>query len=274
MLNDITFGQYFASDSLIHRLDPRAKIVMLIAAIVLVFIAQNFVSLFFVALLTFLIMALSKIPIRLYFKSIKVIIPIIIFTAILNVFYSDAGTLLVEVWKIKIYSGGLFRAGYMAIRVLLLILVSSVLTYTTTPNDLTDAIERLLSPLKFIGLGSAVHTMSMMMTIALRFIPTLIEETNKIMNAQKARGADIDSGGLVQKVKALLPILIPLLISAVRRAYELAEAMECRCYNGGKGRKRMKQLHLSVRDYFAFAVLVCFLAVTICSNIFITFGVI
>lgn len=274
MLNDITFGQYFAADSLIHRLDPRAKIVMLIAAIVLVFIAQNFVSLFFIAILTFLIMALSKIPIRLYFKSIKIIIPIVIFTAILNIFYSDAGTLLLEVWKIKIYSGGLFRAGYMAIRVLLLILVSSVLTYTTTPNDLTDAIERLLSPLKFIGLGSAVHTMSMMMTIALRFIPTLIEETNKIMNAQKARGADIDSGGLVQKVKALLPILIPLLISAVRRAYELAEAMECRCYNGGKGRKRMKQLHLSLSDYFAFVVLLFFLAATICSNIFITFGVI
>ena len=162
----------------------------------------------------------------------------------------------------------------MAVRVLLLILTSSVLTYTTTPNDLTDAIERLLQPLKYIGLGNAVHTMSMMMTIALRFIPTLIEETDKIMNAQKARGADIESGGLIQKVKALLPILIPLLISSVRRAYELAEAMECRCYNGGKGRTRMKQLHLELRDYLSFVVFTLVLAAVILSNIFINFGVV
>ena len=274
MIRDITLGQYFVSDSLVHRLDARAKISLLIYVIVLIFITQNVISLFAVTLFTVLIMLLSGIPVKMYLKNIKVIIPIVIFTAILNIFYANSGVMLVEFWNIKIYSGGLLRALYMAVRVLLLILTSSVLTYTTTPNDLTDAIERLLKPLKFIGLGNAVHTMSMMMTIALRFIPTLIEETDKIMNAQKARGADLESGGLIQKVKALLPILIPLLISSVRRAYELAEAMECRCYNGGKGRTRMKQLHLEVRDYLSFVAFTLMLALVIVSNIFITFGVV
>lgn len=274
MIRDITLGQYFVSDSLVHRLDARAKILLLIYVIVLIFITQNVISLFAVTLFTVLIMLLSGIPVKMYLKNIKVIIPIVIFTAILNIFYANSGVMLVEFWNIKIYSGGLLRALYMAVRVLLLILTSSVLTYTTTPNDLTDAIERLLKPLKFIGLGNAVHTMSMMMTIALRFIPTLIEETDKIMNAQKARGADLESGGLIQKVKALLPILIPLLISSVRRAYELAEAMECRCYNGGKGRTRMKQLHLEARDYLSFVAFTLMLALVIVSNIFITFGVV
>lgn len=253
MLNDITFGQYFPAKSLIHRLDPRGKMLLLIVIIVLVFLCRNFWALGLSAVMILTVMFLTNIPIRLYFKSIKAIIPIILFTAVLNIFYVNTGVLLYSIWKIRIYSGGLVRAAFMGSRVLLLILISSVLTYTTTPNDLTDAIERLLTPLKWIGLGEAVHTMSMMMTIALRFIPTLIEETNKIMNAQKARGADMESGGLVKRVKALLPILIPLLISSVRRAYELAEAMECRCYSGGKGRKRMKQLHMSVKDYLAFA---------------------
>lgn len=275
MLRDITFGQYFVADSFVHRLDPRAKILLLIFLIVLIFFAGNVVSLLTVTLLTVLIMMFSGIPVRLYFKNIKVIIPIIIFTAILNLFYTRTGTpLLPEEWVIQIYTGGLMRSGYMAVRVLLLILASSALTYTTTPNDLTDAIERLLKPLKFIGLGEAVHTMSMMMTIALRFIPTLIEETDKIMSAQKARGADFESGGIIKKVKALLPILIPLLISAVRRAYELAEAMECRCYNGGKGRKRMKQLKMAASDYLAFALMLVCLVAVILLNIFVNIGVI
>ncbi len=275
MLNDITFGQYFVADSVIHRLDPRCKLLFLVYSIVLVFLAGNAVSLAVVLLLTVAVMLLSKIPVRLYLKSIKVVIPIILFTAVLNMFYSSGeAEPLISFWIIKIYSSGLIRAGFMAVRVLLLILLSSVLTYTTTPNDLTDAIERVLSPLKFIGLGRAVHTMSMMMTIALRFIPTLIEETNKIMNAQKARGADLDSGGIVKKVKALLPILIPLLISSVRRAYELAEAMECRCYNGGKGRKRMKQLHMRLRDYISFLVISACLGAIIISNIYLKIGVI
>ena len=274
MLRDITFGQYFVADSFVHKLDPRAKLILLIYLIVLIFVSGNVVSLFTVTALTVFTMVFSGVPLRLYFKNIKVIIPIVIFTAILNIFYANSGTLLFQLWQIKIYSGGLLRAGYMAVRVLLLILASSALTYTTTPNDLTDAIERLLKPLKFIGLGNAVHTMSMMMTIALRFIPTLIEETDKIMNAQKARGADLESGGIVKKVKALLPILIPLLISAVRRAYELAEAMECRCYNGGKGRQRMKQLHMSGRDGAAFVITTACLVAVILSNIFVSVGVI
>lgn len=275
MLRDITFGQYFVANSFVHKLDARAKILLLIYLIVLIFISKNVVSLLLAVVLTLLVMMSSGIPIRLYFKNIKVIIPIIVFTAILNVFYTKTGVpLLPDDFFLQVYSGGLLRAGFMAVRVLLLILVSSALTYTTTPNDLTDAIERLLKPLSVIGLREAVHTMSMMMTIALRFIPTLIEETDKIMNAQKARGADLESGGIIKKVKALLPILIPLLISAVRRAYELAEAMECRCYNGGKGRTRMKQLHISWCDLVSFGVVTVFLAVIILSNIFIKFGVV
>lgn len=268
MIRDITLGQYYIANSFVHKLDARAKILLLAFLIVLIFISQNTFSLLLVTLLTILVMLFSKIPIRMYLKNIKIIIPIVVFTAILNVFYANSGTLLLQFWGVKIYSEGVYRAVFMAVRVLLLILASSVLTYTTTPNDLTDAIERLLKPLKFLGLGNAVHTMSMMMTIALRFIPTLIEETDKIMSAQKARGADLESGGIVKKVKALLPILIPLLISAVRRAYELAEAMECRCYNGGKGRTRMKQLHLGVRDYLTFVLFTLILASVVLLNIF------
>lgn len=275
MLKDITFGQYFSADSFVHKLDPRAKILLLLLFIVLIFSAGNFAGLGVASLLVMLAMLFSGIPARMYLKNLKVVIPIVVFTAVLNVFYGDPETLLLfSWWKINIYLGGIYRAIFMTVRVILLILISSTLTYTTTPNDLTDAIERLLKPLKLIGLGSAVHTMSMMMTIALRFIPTLIEETNKILNAQKARGADLESGGLVKKVKALLPILIPLLISSVRRAYELAEAMECRCYNGGKGRKRMKRLRLSFRDIISFIILISFIACVILSNFFISFGAI
>ncbi len=266
MLKDITFGQYFPSNSVIHKLDARVKLVLLVLQIVTIFLCKNFFALGIVALFTVAVLLLTKIPLKLYFKSIKVIIPIVIFTAILNIFYIKTGTLLLSFWKITIWSDGIVKAVFMAARVLILILISSVLTYATTPNDLTDGIERLLKPLKFIGLGQAVHTMSMMMTIALRFIPTLIEETDKIMSAQKARGADLESGGIVQKVKALLPILIPLLISSVRRAYELAEAMECRCYNGGKGRIRMKRLKMALKDYIAVFICVVILSLIIISN--------
>ncbi|MBQ0110790.1 MAG: energy-coupling factor transporter transmembrane protein EcfT, partial [Oscillospiraceae bacterium] len=175
-------------------------------------------------------------------------------TAILNALYVAEGRLVIQFWIINIYSEGVFRALFMAIRIILLILISALLTYTSTPTDLTDAIESLLSPLKFIGLKSAVHIMALMMTIALRFIPTLIEETDKIMSSQKARGASLDSGSFSQKIKALLPVLIPLLSSSIRRAYELADAMESRCYNGGEGRVRMKKLTMHLKDYIA---LVC-----------------
>ncbi|MBQ8648915.1 MAG: energy-coupling factor transporter transmembrane protein EcfT [Clostridia bacterium] len=268
MLKDITFGQYYEGNSPVHKTDPRAKIVLLIAMIVFVFLANNIFSVVFAALSVFTLMYISGVPLRMYAKNLKAILPIIIFTAFINVFYGDKNTGIVfEVWKLTVTWGGIYRAFFMATRIILLIFISSALTYTTTPNDLTDAIERLLSPLKYVGLKSAVHILAMMMTITLRFIPTLIEETEKIMNAQKARGADLENGNLKQRVKALIPILIPLLISAIRRSYELAEAMECRCYNGGEGRQRMKQLHFSFRDYIACGVVFAVGAVIILLNI-------
>ena len=267
MLKDITFGQYFESKSLIHKTDPRVKILLMILIIVFVFIASNAVSMLLSVVFVFLVMIISKVPFKMYLKNIKAILPVVIFTGIINIFYSTTGTVLVEFWKLSITTGGIYRAVFMAMRIVLLIFVSALLTYTTTPNDLTDAIESLLTPLKFIGLKAAVHTLAMMMTIALRFIPTLIEEAEKIMNAQKARGADLESGGLVQRVKALIPILIPLLISSVRRASELAEAMECRCYNGGEGKTRMKQMTLKMLDLLASLVCILYSAAIVASNI-------
>lgn len=258
MLKDITFGQYFESRSVLHRADPRVKILLMILLIVFVFLSGNMYSLLFSAVSVIFILLISKVPFKMYLKNMKAILPVLIFTAIINLFYGE-GAVLVKFLGLSITEGGVYRAIFMALRIILLIFISSVLTYTTTPNDLTDAIESLLSPLKFIGLRSAVHTLAMMMTIALRFIPTLIEEAEKIMNAQKARGADLESGGLISRIKALIPILIPLLISSVRRAYELAEAMECRCYNGGEGKTRMKQMKLSLTDLFvsASALVIC-----------------
>lgn len=242
MLKDITIGQFFPAHSPLHRMDPRSKLLLLILLIVFIFIAGNPFSMGLMALFIIVLLFLSRVPVKTYLKNIKSIWIIILLTAVLNLFYVDEGRALVD-WKfIHITTGGIERSIFMAVRIILLILASAMLTYTTTPTALTDAIERLLSPLKYIGLGTAVHTMAMMMTIALRFIPTLIEETEKIMNAQKARGADMESGGLMKRLKALMPILIPLLVSSFRRAYDLAEAMECRCYNGGRGRQRMKQL--------------------------------
>ncbi len=266
MLKDITFGQYFEGNSFIHRLDPRNKILLLIAVIVLIFIGSNFYALSVVAALILFVMLISRIPLGMYLKNLKAVLPIIIFTGIINLFYASEGTVLLSFWRLSITTGGVYRSVYMASRIILLILVSAVLTYTTTPNDLTDAIESLLSPLKYVGLRTAVHTLAMMMTIALRFIPTLVEETQKIMNAQKARGVDFENGTLRERIRALIPILIPLLISSVRRAYELAEAMECRCYNGGEGRVRMKKLSLRRCDAVAVSVIVLIAVIIIFVN--------
>lgn len=252
MLKDITFGQYFDTNSFVHKLDPRTKLILLTLIIVFIFVSQNSIALSLVAAFIIFSIIISKVPIKMYLKNLKAVLPIIIFTMLINLFYNGSGTELFSVWKLTVTTGSLYRALYMAARILLLIIASAELTYTTTPNDLTDAIEKLFSPLRFIGLKNAVHTLAMMMTIALRFIPTLIEETQKIMNAQKARGVDLENGNILKRIKALVPILIPLLISSVRRAYELAEAMECRCYNGGEGRKRMKQLKYKKNDLFAF----------------------
>lgn len=259
MIKDITFGQYYDSKSPIHKMDPRAKIVLLVLLIVFLFLAGNFYSLLFSAFFILVVLFLTKVPFKTYIKNLKAILPIIIFTALINMFYSDGGREIFSFWIFTLNTAGIYKAIFMTLRILLLILISSVLTYTTSPNDLTDAIERLFSFLRVFGLKNAVHTLAMMMTIALRFIPTLIEETDKIMNAQKARGADLESGTLIEKIKALIPILIPLLISSVTRAFQLAEAMECRCYNGGEGRVRMKQLKLSYLDFLAaaFCVIIC-----------------
>lgn len=253
MLNDITFGQYYPGNSVIHRLDPRMKLVLTVGFIVLAFMAKVAVSILGVTLFMAALILLSRIPFKMYLKTLKPIIPIIIITSVLNAIYVTSGTELVSFWKITITSGGVLTAVYMSARICLLILCSSMLTYTTTPTQLTDAIERLFSPLKYIKLD--VHSLAMMMTIALRFIPTLIEETEKIMSAQKARGANMESGGLLSRIKALIPILIPLLISSFRRAAELADAMECRCYHGGKGRTRMKQLRLGGLDFVSLFLL-------------------
>ena len=267
-MSNVTFGQFIDTNSFVHKLDPRAKLLFLIAFIVFIFIAGNFISLGLLCLLLVTSMIASRIPVKMYLKNIKAIIPIILITALLNVFYTSGGKVLVDWWIFTITTDGIYRASFMALRIVLLILSSAVLSYSTSPTSLTGAIESLLSPLKFIGLGGAVHTMAMTMTIALRFIPTLIEETQKIMNAQKARGADLDSGNLVKKVKALLPILIPLLISSVRRAYELAEAMECRCYNGGKGRTKFRVMKYSARDLVVAIGLCAIFAVSVLINVF------
>lgn len=249
MIKDITFGQYFPGKSVLHRMDPRMKLLLLVGFIVFIFIGNNAFSLGVMGIFTVALVLISRVPISMYLKSIKAILIVIILTSVLNALYVDTGSVLVDFWIIRITTDGIKRAVFMSSRIIILILSSSVLTYTTTPTELTDAIERLFKPLKFIGLGESVHTMAMMITIALRFIPTLIEETDKIMSAQKARGADMESGSLIRRVKALVPILIPLLMSSVRRAYELADAMECRCYTGGAGRQRMKQLRFGIVDY-------------------------
>lgn len=268
MMSDITFGQFIDTNSVLHKLDPRTKLLSLIAFIVFIFVAGNFISLGLLAVLLFACIFTSKIPLKMYLKNLKAILPIIIITALLNVFYTDGGEVLIDWWIFTVTTGGVYRAIFMAVRIILLILSSAVLSYSTSPTSLTGAIESLLKPLKLIGLGNAVHTMAMTMTIALRFIPTLIEETEKIMNAQKARGANLDSGNILKRVKALLPILIPLLISSVRRAYELAEAMECRCYNGGEGRTKYRLMKYNVIDVTAGVILIAVFAGVILINIF------
>ena len=258
MLKDITLGQYFPGNSFVHRLDPRTKLIMLIVYIVALFVAVSWIS--YAVMLVFLIgcIAISKIPPKSIVRGMKPMVIILVFTAILNLFMTQGETVLMHFWIITITLEGVVRAVQMMIRILMLITGTFLLTYTTSPIALTDGLESLLSPLKKIHLP--VHELAMMMCIALRFIPTLIEETDKIMSAQKARGADFETGSLMERVKALVPILIPLFISAFRRADELATAMECRCYHGGEGRTKMKLLRYSRLDFEAFAVGVVLLA--------------
>ncbi len=251
MIKDITIGQYYKADSVLHKCDPRTKLLLTVAFIVVIFLCKNFFALGLMTLLTVASMLISKVPVKMFLKSMKPIIPLVLLTAILNIFYTTGGEVILSFWKITIRDKAIFTAIFIAIRIFCLIIVSSLLTYTTTPTMLTDGIERLLKSLDVILKpfnGFRVHTLAMMMTLALRFIPTLIEEIDKIMNAQKARGADLESGGIMQRAKALIPIIIPLFVSSFRRAYELAFAMDCRCYTGGEGRTRMKQMKFRLRD--------------------------
>lgn len=266
MLRDITIGQYFPGKSPIHRMDPRMKIILTIAYVVLLFTIGNWIGFFIGILFLAVVIPCSKIPFKLIIKGVKPIIPLVVFTSVLNMFFVGGEHELFAFGAFRLTTEGLLLAVKMTVRIVCLIMGTSLLTYTTSPIALTDAIEQLFEPLN--KLHFPVHEMAMMMTIALRFIPTLIEETDKIMSAQKARGADMESGNLIQRAKALVPILIPLFISAFRRAEELALAMECRCYRGGQGRTRMRQLSFSKLDvYGALFVAFCFTGV-ILINIF------
>lgn len=259
MIKDITIGQFFPGNSFLHRMDARMKLVLLVAMIVLIFVSGNAVSLALSAIIVLSIVAFSKISFKMVFKGLKPILFIVAFTALINLFYGT-GKPIAEFWIFKITLEGIYNAVFMAVRIVLLVIIGSMLTYTTSPTALTDGIESLMKPLKYIKVD--VHTIAMTMTIALRFIPTLIEEIDKITAAQKSRGADMESGNLVHRAKALIPILIPLFVSSFRRAGELAYAMECRCYRGGDGRTKMKQMKCTKVDYTALAfVVVAFVAV-------------
>ena len=264
MISDITLGQYFPAKSVLHRADPRMKICLTIFVIVLIFTSQNFFSLGLVVAGVAAAMVLSKIPIRLYLKSLKAILILVIFTSVLNIFYGTGEPL----WQwgiLRVTLNGILNSIFVSVRIVILILTTSILTFTTSPTQLTDAIERLLRPLA--KLHVPVHEFAMMMTIALRFVPTLLEETDKIMSAQKARGADMESGGLMQRIKALVPVLIPLFVSAFRRAYDLATAMESRCYHGGEGRTKMKILKLGQTDWLILGTVLLFFAGYLALNI-------
>ena len=250
MLKDITLGQYFPGNSLAHRLDPRTKLILTVLYIVILFCAKGFVSYGVVALLLLTGVKVSGVAPRALVRGLKPILFIICFTAVLNLFYTP-GEALASFWIFTITKEGLVTAFFMVLRITMLIMGTFLLTYTTSPIALTDGLETLLGPLKRVKVP--VHELSMMMSIALRFIPTLIEETDKIMSAQKARGADFESGNLLQRARALVPILVPLFISAFRRADELAVAMECRCYHGGEGRTKLHVLHYQLRDYLVLA---------------------
>ena len=264
MIGDMTIGQYFPGKSFIHKMDARIKIILTLAVIILLFICKNFYTLALCVVFTIVIILVSRISFKTVFKSIKPLGIIIVITSLLNLFYGQGEPLVTLFGKLNITLDGIYTAIFMAVRIILLVVIGSMLTYTTTPTDLTDAIERLFSPLKIFKID--IHTVAMTMTIALRFIPTLTEEIEKIMAAQKSCGADMESGGIIHRAKALVPILIPLFISSFRRANELAYAMDCRCYKGGKGRTKMKQVRVGGRDFAALAIVAALFALVIFIN--------
>lgn len=266
MIKDITLGQFFPGNSVIHKLDPRMKLILVVFYIVILFVMKSALSYLLATVFTLVLMILSKISFKTYFKGLKPLLIIVIITGIINLFYGK-GDPLVQFWVFKITADGILNASKMILRIALLVISTAMLTYTTSPVLLTGGLEQLLSPLKMIKVP--VHEFSMMITIALRFIPTLTEETDKIISAQKARGADFESGNLLKRVKAIVPIIIPLFISSFRRADELAVAMECRCYTGdGKNRTRLTKYSFCFRDYAAFLLVCAFLAGVIVLNRF------
>ena len=256
MIGKITVGQYYNADSPIHRLDPRIKLLSVFAFITLLFVANSFAGYLFAAACLFTVIFVSKVPFRLMFRGLRTLIFILAFTAALNIFFTPGETVIFQFWIIKMTLEGILFASKMCFRLILLIIGSSVLTLTTSPIQLTDAIEYILKPFRKIGVPS--HEIAMMMTIALRFIPILSEELDKIMKAQIARGADFDTGGIIRRAKNLIPLLVPLFISAIRRADELATAMEARCYRGGGGRTKLKVMRLARRDGMAVCLIFLF----------------
>ena len=266
MLRDITLGQYYPADSVIHKLDPRVKLFGTVIYIISLFCFKGIAALAVATVFLFAVIRLSKVPFRFMVKGLRAIMILMLITAVFNLFLTP-GNVLVAFWKLKITDAGLKNAILMAVRLTYLILGTSVMTLTTTPNQLTDGLEKALMPLSKIGVP--VHAIAMMMSIALRFIPILIEETDKIMKAQMARGADFETGNLITKVKNMIPLLVPLFVSAFRRADDLAMAMEARCYNGGEGRTKMKPLHYENRDHMAYLLVVGYLAAVLLCRTFL-----
>ncbi|MBE6065053.1 energy-coupling factor transporter transmembrane component T family protein [Clostridium cochlearium] len=265
MIKDITLGQYIPGDSFIHKLDPRVKIIISLIYIINLFIINNFKGYVLIIAFTAIAILISRVPFKFIYRGLKPIFIMIIITALLNIFMTSGGDIVFQWRFITIYEKGLQLAIFMVIRLVLLIIGTSLLTLTTSPIELTDGIEKLLNPFKKVGVPA--HELAMMMTIALRFIPTLMDETDKIMKAQMARGADFETGNIVKRAKSLIPILVPLFISSFRRAEELAMAMEARCYRGGEGRTRMKQLKLEGRDFVACLTMLILVGISIWSRV-------
>ena len=267
MISDVTIGQYLPGNSFIHKIDARIKIVISLLFMISVFLCRNYISLSFVLLLAFGVCALSRIKPKIILKGLKPIIIIVLFTTVINLFYGN-GEPIFQFWILKITVDGINKAVFMGLRIIILVIFGLMLTYTTTPTSLTDAIEALLKPLTYLHID--VQSFAMTMTIALRFIPTLLEDVDKIMAAQKSRGADMESGNIFKRIKAIVPIMIPLFVSSFRRANELEYAMECRCYTGGNGRTKMKVMKMQGRDYFALIFALLYIASIILLRIFTT----
>ncbi|MDL2295813.1 energy-coupling factor transporter transmembrane protein EcfT [Lachnospiraceae bacterium OttesenSCG-928-E19] len=261
MIRDITIGQYYPANSIVHRLDPRVKIICTLLYLISLFLFRSVLGYGIAILFLAFCIKASKVPFKFIVKGLKPIIMLLMITLVFNLFLTGGGEILFQIWKLKVTTEGLRTAVYMAIRLIFLIMGSSLMTFTTTPNALTDGIEKLLHPLNAIKIP--VHEIAMMMSIALRFIPILLEETDKIMKAQIARGADLENGNIIQKTKNMIPILVPLFVSAFRRATDLAMAMEARCYRGGAGRTKMKPLRYKKRDYIAYLIVIIYVVVAV-----------